>query len=99
MIASGHVHVSPRARERVRVLSDEPLPVRLMSTIRAGTDGNHDDLGTTAALDEWLDAVGIDRAGAHATEGDLAQARALRDAVRRLAGYVTRDTRLPRPRR
>jgi predicted RNA-binding Zn ribbon-like protein len=79
--------------ERAWALSDEPLPVRLMSTIRAGTDGLHDDLSTPAALDEWLDAVGIDRAGAHATEGDLAQARALRDAVRRLAGYVTRDTR------
>jgi len=33
------------------------------------------------------------RAGAHATEHELAKARALRDAVRRLAGYVTQDTR------
>jgi len=74
-------------------VSDEPLPVRLTSTIRAGADGIHDDLRTTAALDEWLDAVGIDRAGTHATERELAQARALRDALRRLAGYVTRDTR------
>ena len=46
-----------------------------------------------ADVDEWLDAVGIDRAGAHATESELAQARALRDAVRRLAGYVTQDSR------
>jgi predicted RNA-binding Zn ribbon-like protein len=84
---------APAPAERAWVLSDEPLPVRLMSTIRAGTDGIHDDLSTTAALDEWLDAVGIDRAGAHATEGDLAQARALRDAVRRLAAYVTEDGR------
>jgi len=29
----------------------------------------------------------------YATERELAQARALRDALRRLAGYVTRDTR------
>ena len=79
--------------ERAWVLSDEPLPVRLMGTIRAGADGIHDDLSTTADVDEWLDAVGIDRAGAHATERELAQARSLRDAVRRLAGYVTRDTR------
>ena len=79
--------------ERAWVLSDEPLPVRLMGTIRAGADGIHDDLSTTADVDEWLDAVGIDRAGAHATERELAQARALRDAVRRLAGYVTQDTR------
>ena len=73
--------------------SDEPLPIRLASTVRAGADGVNDDLRTTAALDEWLDAAGIDRAGTHATERELAQARALRDALRRLAGYVTRDTR------
>jgi predicted RNA-binding Zn ribbon-like protein len=79
--------------ERAWVLSDEPLPVRLMGTIRAGADGIHDDLAATADVDEWLDAAGIDRAGAHATERELAQARALRDAVRRLAGYVTQDTR------
>jgi predicted RNA-binding Zn ribbon-like protein len=79
--------------ERAWVLSDEPLPVRLMGTLRAGADGIHDDLSTTADVDEWLDAVGIDRAGAHATERELAKARALRDAVRRLAGYVTQDTR------
>ena len=74
-------------------VSDEPLPIRLTSTIRAGGDDIRDDLRTTEALDEWLDAVGIDRAGTHATERELAQARALRDALRRLAGYVTRDTR------
>ncbi|HEY1664858.1 MAG TPA: ABATE domain-containing protein [Trebonia sp.] len=79
--------------ERAWVLSDEPLPVRLMGTIRAGADGIHDDLAAPADVDEWLDAVGIDRAGAHATERELAKARALRDAVRRLAGYVTQDTR------
>ena len=84
--------------ERAWVLPDEPLPVRLMSTIWADADGPHDDLRTTADVDDWLDAVGVDRAGAHATEGDLAQARALRDAVRRLAGYVTRDTRATRRR-
>ena len=82
----------PRA-ERAWVLSDEPLPVRLMGTIRAGADGIHDDLSTTADVDEWLDAAGIDRAGTRATTSELARARALRDAVRRLAGYVTQDTR------
>src|SRR5258705_1852339 len=79
--------------ERTWRLSDEPLPVRLMSTIRADTDGVHDDLRTTADVDAWLDAVGLDRAGTHATESELAEAHALRDAVRRLAGYVTRDSR------
>jgi predicted RNA-binding Zn ribbon-like protein len=81
------------AAERAWVLPDEPLPVRLMSTIRADTDGRHDDLRTAADVDEWLDAVGVDRAGAHATEGELAAARALRDAVRLLAAYVTADHR------
>jgi predicted RNA-binding Zn ribbon-like protein len=79
--------------ERAWMLSHELLPVRLMSTIWADTDGVHDDLRTTADVDAWLDAVGLDRAGAHATESELAKARALRDAVRRLAGYVTRDSR------
>jgi predicted RNA-binding Zn ribbon-like protein len=79
--------------ERAWVLPDEPLPVRLMSTIWADADGSHDDLRTTADVDAWLDAVGVDRAGTHATEGELALTRALRDAVRRLAAYVTRDGR------
>jgi predicted RNA-binding Zn ribbon-like protein len=79
---------------RAWVLPDEPLPVRLMGTIHADTDGIHDELRTPADVDEWLDAVGIDRAGAPATEGELAKARGLRDAVRRLAAHVTRDSRL-----
>ena len=79
--------------ERAWVLPDEPLPVRLMSTIWADADGPHDDLRTTADVDDWLDAVGADRAGAHATEGELTTARALRDAVRLLAAHVTADDR------
>jgi predicted RNA-binding Zn ribbon-like protein len=75
------------------VLPDEPLPVRLMSTIWADADGPHDDLRTTADLNDWLDAVGVDRSGARATEGELATARALRDAVRLLAAHVTGDDR------
>jgi predicted RNA-binding Zn ribbon-like protein len=79
--------------ERAWVLSDEPLPVRLMSTIWADTDGLHDDLRTTADVDQWLDAVGADRAGAHASQSELATARALRDAVRVLAAHATADGR------
>jgi predicted RNA-binding Zn ribbon-like protein len=79
--------------ERAWVLPDEPLPVRLMSTIWADADGPHDDLRTTADLNDWLDAVGVDRSGARATEGELATARALRDAVRLLAAHVTGDDR------
>jgi len=81
------------AAGRAWVLPDEPLPVRLMSTIWADADGPHDDLRTTADVDDWLDAVGVDRADAHATEGELTTARALRDAVRLLAAYVTADDR------
>ena len=79
--------------ERAWVLPDEPLPVRLMSTIWADTDGRHDDLRAAADVDAWLDAVGVDRAGAAASDGELATARALRDAVRLLAAYVTADDR------
>jgi len=78
---------------RAWALPGEPVPVRLMSTIWADTDGIHDELRTQADVDEWLDAVTLDRAGAHATEGELAAARALRDAVRRLASHLTQDTR------
>ncbi len=81
------------AAERAWVLPDEPPPVRLMSTIWADADGPHDDLRTTADVDDWLDAVGVDRAGAHATERELTTARALRDAVRLLAAHVTADDR------
>jgi predicted RNA-binding Zn ribbon-like protein len=79
--------------ERAWALPDEPLPVRLMSTIWADADGRHDDLRTAAGVDEWLDAVGVDRAGAPATDGELTVARGLRDAVRLLAAYVTADDR------
>jgi predicted RNA-binding Zn ribbon-like protein len=75
------------------MLPDEPLPVRLMSTVWADTDGVHDDLRSAADVDQWLDAAGLDRAGVRATERELAQARALRDAVRCLAAYVTQDSR------
>jgi predicted RNA-binding Zn ribbon-like protein len=85
------------AAERSWVLSDEPLPVRLMSTIWADTEGRHDDLRTPADVDEWLDAVAADRAGAHATERDLVTARALRDALRLIAAHVTADSRAGLP--
>jgi len=75
------------------VLPDEPTPVRLMSTIWAGAEGIHDDLAGPADLDAWLNAVGIDRHGAGATEDDLRSAIRLRDAVRRLAAHATGDDR------
>ncbi len=75
------------------VLPDEPAPVRLMSTIWPGADGIHDDLAGPADLDAWLNAVGIDRHGAKATEDELRSAIRLRDAVRRLAAHATGDDR------
>jgi predicted RNA-binding Zn ribbon-like protein len=75
------------------VLPDEPVPVRLMATIWADTEGIHDDLRSTSDVDAWLDAVGVERTGASATADELAIARGLRDAVRRLAAHATGDTR------
>ena len=77
------------------VLPDEPVPVRLMTTIWADTAGIHDDLRQPEDVDAWLDAVGIDLAGSRATEAELAAAVRLRDAVRRLAAHVTGDRRAP----
>ena len=75
------------------VLPDEPAPVRLMSTIWPDAEGIHDDLAGPADLDAWLNAVGIDRHGANATEDELRSAIRLRDAVRRLAAHATGDDR------
>ncbi len=94
MPARASTPASPGAPSgRAWVLPEEPLPVRLMGTIHADAAGVHDELRTPAGLDEWLDAAGLDRAGVHATERELAMARALRDALRRLAAHVTRDSR------
>ncbi len=75
------------------VLADEPIPVRLMATIWADTDGLHDDFAAPPDLDAWLDAVGVDRAGVAATGAEFLSARDLRDAVRRLAAQITGDQR------
>ncbi|KGM01722.1 ABATE domain-containing protein, partial [Cellulomonas cellasea] len=77
--------------DRSWVLPEEPLPVRLMNTLRAERGTLHDDLGTPADLAAWLASAGFGtvRAGA----GDLRDARELRDALRTLAAFVTGDTR------
>jgi predicted RNA-binding Zn ribbon-like protein len=80
-------------RPRTWILPEEPAPVRLMSTIWADAAGPHDDFGAPADLDAWLEAVGVPLTGAHAGAAELADAIRLRDAVRRLAGHVTGDTR------
>jgi predicted RNA-binding Zn ribbon-like protein len=78
------------------LLPDEPAPVRLMNTMWADTAGVHDDLTTPAALHEWLVAVDP-RYAADAVKDprpdELAEARLLRDSLRRLAAFVTDDAR------
>src|SRR5260370_10857301 len=74
-------------------MPDEPAPLRLMSTIWPDAEGIHDDLAGPADLDAWLNALGIDRHRAKATEDELRSAIRLRDAVRRLAAHATGDDR------
>src|ERR1700730_18211299 len=85
--------MSQTAGDRVWALPDEIVPIRLMATIWADVTGVHDDFGIGDDLDAWLDAVGIDRSGHRSTAAELATARRLRDAVRRLAAQVTGDER------
>ncbi|GAB3396322.1 CGNR zinc finger domain-containing protein [Humibacter soli] len=75
------------------MLPEEPLPIRLMNTVWAGAGEVHDDFHTPSDVDEWLDAVGIDRNGASASLDDFDDAVQLRDAVRTIAGHQTADTR------
>lgn len=85
--------MSDAADGRVWALPDEAAPIRLMATIWADTNGVHDDLSDGDDLDAWLDAVGIDRSRDRSTDAELALARQLRDAVRRLAAHLTGDDR------
>jgi predicted RNA-binding Zn ribbon-like protein len=79
------------------VLPGEPTPVRLMNTIWADSAGVHDDLTTPAALHDWLVAVdhryAADAIGQPRPD-ELAEAKLLRDSLRRLAAFCTDD---PRP--
>ena len=75
------------------MLPEEIVPVRLMATIWADVTGIHDDLGDVEDLTEWLDAAALDRSGQDAGAPELALARRLRDALRRLAAQVTGDDR------
>lgn len=78
---------------RAWVQPEESVPVRLMSTVWADTEGRHDDFARPADVDAWLEAIGLAVAGAHATDAEFTDAIRLRDAVRRLAAHVTGDTR------
>lgn len=78
----------------VLVLPDEPLPVRFMNTIWADTSGVHDVLDSPGALDAWLAAT-VDHGDDLGATGphEFVDALLLRDALRRLAGLVTEDSR------
>jgi predicted RNA-binding Zn ribbon-like protein len=77
------------------VLPGEPAPVRLMNTIWADTAGVHDDLTTPAALRDWLVTVDDRNADSLGDPGrdELAEAKLLRDSLRRLAALCTDDQR------
>lgn len=87
---------STRTRHQARtwVLPDEPAPVRMMNTIWADRAGVHDDLRTTSGLADWLVAIGVTDRPVRVTSDDVARARRLRDALRRVAALCTDDTRV-----
>jgi predicted RNA-binding Zn ribbon-like protein len=69
------------------------MPVRLMNTIWADRAGVHDDLQTPRDLADWLAASGATSGPIRATRDDVAEARRLRDALRRVAAMCTGDNR------
>ena len=81
------------SRERAWVLPDEPVPVRLMNTIWADRAGVHDDLLTPSDLAAWLASIGATDRPVRARRNDVARARRLRNALRRIAAMCTDDTR------
>src|SRR5688500_3973390 len=78
---------------------DEPVPILLMNTIWADRTSVHDGLGTTGELAAWLAAVGGrlfaggERAASGVRRHDVDEFRHLRDALRRLAAELSRDSR------
>jgi predicted RNA-binding Zn ribbon-like protein len=81
------------ALRRSWVLPGEPVPVRLMNTIWADRTGVHDDLSKPADLGAWLRSTYAAERPPMVTRRQFAAARQLRDALRRIAAFVTADTR------
>ncbi|WP_369055717.1 ABATE domain-containing protein [Kineococcus terrestris] len=69
----------------------DPLPVRFANTLHAVRGTVHDDLDDARGLSAWLAASGLPVA--RVTRDDLAAARDLRDALRRVLAHVTGDDR------
>jgi predicted RNA-binding Zn ribbon-like protein len=79
-------------REVPDLYPSEPVTVRLLNTIFADREGVHDALGTVGQLEQWARQCGLTPIS-RLTRDDLAHARALRDAVRRLAANAVDDDR------
>lgn len=77
--------------ESAYVLPGEPLPIRLMNTLRMDRGAIRDDLSTAPAVVQWLRATGFDCTSA--SPDDVRAASRLRDAAREVAGFVTHDAR------
>lgn len=75
------------------VTPGEPVPVRLMNTVWADRSGVHDALCRREHLGEWLQVVDLATKSSAVSSVDLATARRMRDALRRLAALLTEDTR------
>ena len=84
---------APTSAMRSWVLPDEPVPVRLMNTIWADRAGVHDDMSNPADLAAWLQSAYPAARTPAVTRRQLSDARQLRDALRRIAAFVTADTR------
>lgn len=80
------------SREVPDLYPSEPVPVRLANTIWADRDGVHDALDSLSHLEEWVSNCGLAPAG-RLNRRDLARARTLRDAIRRLAATALDDDR------
>jgi len=76
------------------LVPDEPAAVRFMDTVYAERSGLRDALTTRAELTAFLAGAGA--RPARVSADDLADARRLRDALRRLAADVTNDERAGR---
>lgn len=86
--------VGKRTELRAWVLPEEPITVRFMNTIWADKNGLHDDLGFPLDLYDWLGAISSDYKIEAVTGEEHARARQLRDSLRKLAAFITEDTRL-----
>jgi predicted RNA-binding Zn ribbon-like protein len=64
-----------------------------MNTIWADTSGVHDDLATTDDVRDWLVATEVSDRITSCGRRELQRARLLRDALRRLAAFLTDDPR------